>query len=821
MSMTLRTKILAVGVGGALVTGLLLLGVGLWQTGLFSSKAGDEVSKLRDKYMLQSVSGAMGAVSATGETLETDLKFDIGTFVKEASALGGIGVSAEKRKIRAVNQDTKESSEIVAPVMTLGGKPIQMVKDPSIYVPVVENAAKLSRSPYITVFQRINEEGDMLRVATTMRTEDGNRAVGTFIPHLKADGTPYPVVKTVMEGKTFQGPTMAVGKAILGCYTPMKDAKGRVIGMLGLGFVQSNVAALHDAIAKPVVGKTGELYALGTTGKLAGKYIIGPEGKEDMSDALAEKSADGKEYVKEIIDAAGKLEPGKYGTLTYKVKGKDGKPVTHIATFGYYKPWDWVVVADTSVADFNDATLRIEQGRSQMMWTLALLCLVVSGLVGLAAYYTAVVATKPITAVVTMLEDIAQGEGDLTKRLQANTEDEVGKLSAAFNTFVDKIAGVVVKVRSVANETLTGANEIAGAGHSVAQITETISGNVKDIADGAVESARSLDNTKQSMEQLGDAADAVAKAAQDQAIRLENATKTMNFIATDISAVAQTASQTSSLAIEVQKAATEGQKSVGETVDGMLRIADSTEQAGARIKELSAASEEIDLIVRAIQGISEQTNLLALNAAIEAARAGEHGRGFAVVADEVRKLSEDAATQTKGIVQLIGKIQEMTRGAETAMAHGSAEVEKGKELAAGAGDSLKRILESVGLSVAQADEVSQSAMKIDKATRNVLDDFDSLAAIAEETTASAEEMTATGTEVARDVANASEVGARQAESSSEAAGSALEAKAVADGMLAATNKLAASAQELAELMGQFKVEDSVSVPPDEGYLRVA
>jgi methyl-accepting chemotaxis protein len=818
--MTLRTKIIAVGVGGVLASGVLLLGAVLWQSGLFSTKAGDEVSKLRDKYMLQTVGGAMSAVSATGETLESDLKFDIGNFTNEAAKLGGLSLSSATRKITAIDQDTKESHEIEAKVMLLGGKPLEFVKDPEKYVPVVENAAKLSRSNYITVFQRINEEGDMLRVATTMRTEDGNRAVGTYVPHVKADGTPYPVVKTVMEGKTFQGPTMAVGKCILGCYTPMRDSGGKIIGMLGLGFVQSNVAALHDAIAKPVVGKTGGLYVLGTSGKLAGKYLVAPKGKEDMSDAFLDKSADGKEYAKDIIAAAKELQAGNYGTLTYNAKGKDGNIDKHIVTFGYYKPWDWVVVADTSVADFQDAGMRISQGRVQMMWTLAALCLLVSLGIGGFAYLTAVAATKPIGDVVTMLEDIAQGEGDLTKRLAANSSDEVGKLSVAFNTFVDKIAGIVVKVRKVAHDTLDGAHQIACAGKSVAQFTETISGNVKDIADGAEDGARSLSNTKTSMEQLGDAAEAVAKAAQDQAVRLENATKTMNHIATDITGVAQTASQTSTLAVEVQKAATEGSKSVEQTVDGMMRIAESTELAGARIKELSAASDQIDEIVKAIQGIAEQTNLLALNAAIEAARAGDQGRGFAVVADEVRKLSEDAATQTKGIVQLIASIQELTRGAETAMAHGVAEVERGKELAQGAGDSLKRILESVDLSVAQADEVSQSAMKIDKATRNVLDDFDSLAAIAEETTASAEEMSATGTEVVRDVANATEVGVRQAESSSEAASATIEAKAVADGMLEATGKLAALAGELSELMGQFKVDD-LTETGDAGYLRVA
>jgi methyl-accepting chemotaxis protein len=153
-------------------------------------------------------------------------------------------------------------------------------------------------------------------------------------------------------------------------------------------------------------------------------------------------------------------------------------------------------------------------------------------------------------------------------------------------------------------------------------------------------------------------------------------------------------------------AAKEGGQIVLQTVEGMSRIAEVVLKAGMTVKELGNSSDQIGEIVQVIEDIADQTNLLALNAAIEAARAGEQGRGFAVVADEVRKLAEITTKETKEIGEMIRKIQADTGGAVESMELGVEEVEKGKHLADRAGDSLDIIIKG---SIEVVDLVTQVA----------------------------------------------------------------------------------------------------------------
>jgi methyl-accepting chemotaxis protein len=166
------------------------------------------------------------------------------------------------------------------------------------------------------------------------------------------------------------------------------------------------------------------------------------------------------------------------------------------------------------------------------------------------------------------------------------------------------------------------------------------------------------------------------------------------------------ASQAAETAKKARQSAEQGGKVVGETVDGMKRIAGVVNRSAETVRELGRSSDQIGEIIGVIEDIANQTNLLALNAAIEAARAGEQGRGFAVVADEVRKLAERTTKATKEISGMIKKIQSDTTGAVASMEEGTSEVERGIGLADKAGASLQEI---VGVSQKVTDMVAQIA----------------------------------------------------------------------------------------------------------------
>jgi methyl-accepting chemotaxis protein len=250
-----------------------------------------------------------------------------------------------------------------------------------------------------------------------------------------------------------------------------------------------------------------------------------------------------------------------------------------------------------------------------------------------------------------MVQDIAEGEGDLTKRLEVTGNDELGELARWFNSFLDKMHTVV-------SEVAQNADRVSRAGDEISQ------------------------NARQSAER--------AHVQSDRTCRVATAMQEMSATVQQVSENSQTAAGS---ARKAAQAAHQGGKVIEETLVTMHAIADSSRNVAARIAGLGKRSEQIGKIIAVIEDIADQTNLLALNAAIEAARAGEQGRGFTVVADEVRKLAERTTHATKEISTMIEAIQSEMMEASRAMDKGNLAVQSGVEKTAASGLALKEIIE--------------------------------------------------------------------------------------------------------------------------------
>ncbi len=271
--------------------------------------------------------------------------------------------------------------------------------------------------------------------------------------------------------------------------------------------------------------------------------------------------------------------------------------------------------------------------------------------------------------------------GDLTVKLDAMNDDEIGKLFNGFNLAVANIKNALISVTEAIDATASAGNQI--------------SSSTEEMAAGAQE------QSSQTMEVAGS---------------IEEITKTI----LESSRNAVTASEAAASAGQIAR---NGGKIVNETIEGMNRIADVVKKSADTVEALGKSSDQIGEIVQVINDIADQTNLLALNAAIEAARAGEQGRGFAVVADEVRKLAERTSKATKEIATMITQIQKDTKGAVISMQEGTREVEKGKELANKAGDSLRQIISGSEKVVEMVNQVAhaseEQAEAAEKISRNI------------------------------------------------------------------------------------------------------
>ncbi|OBZ19824.1 chemotaxis protein [Pseudomonas protegens] len=472
------------------------------------------------------------------------------------------------------------------------------------------------------------------------------------------DPAPYKVGDKVVMLASFIQPILLNGKF-----------QGIVGADLSVNFIQDMLVGANQKL----YGGAGHMALIGGNGRLVAYTKDSSKFGEKVSDVLSS-------------DALTKLSSLKRGEVTYDVDQANG-------TISLYLPFGigqtdahWTLMLQLPLsavmADLDKLQGDLAEQRKADTFGMAMVGLVIAGLGLLVIWLVGHGIARPLRQMVAMLDDIAQGEGDLTRRLTSDRADELGSIAKGFNTFLAKLQAMISQVVTS---------------------VQSVSDSSEHTADIAIRTNQGVHKQMVEIDQVATAVHEMTATAQD---------------------VARNATQAAQAASHADQAASQGMQIVRDTSSAIGALAEEIARAVGVVQTLAKDSENINAILIAIRGIAEQTNLLALNAAIEAARAGEQGRGFAVVADEVRNLAQKTQQATEEIQSMIQQLQQGTREVVRVMEDSQHKTDQSVEHAAKAAQALETITQAVSVindmntQIASAAE-EQSAVAED-INRNVI-----------------------------------------------------------------------------------------------------
>lgn len=429
-------KITLLGIISVLFTALALLLVVAWQSSEYNAEAQRKVDEVTNSSLKDISRGIYNLVQAQGESVQNQVDSNLNVARYVLARTGQPSFSQETIHWDAINQFTQQATSARLPKMLVGGKWLGQIVNLDAETLVVDEIVNLVGGT-ATIFQRMNEQGDMLRVATNVPNADGLRAIGTYIPASNPDGTPNPVISAILKGERYHGVAFVVNAWYITAYEPMVDDTGALVGMLYVGVKQESIESLRQAIYQTRLGKSGYVYVLGGQGEGRGHYIISQGGLRDGENVWTLQDAAGG-YVIQSIVARALMKPGEITDWRYLWQESDEPaPRWKIVQISYYEPWDWVIVAEVYEDELEEYQLAIQNGRLRMLGASGVMGLGIALVIGLISFGITRSMTRPLQQLTAVAEQIAGG--DLTLSARIEQKDEVGILAQAFNSMTKQL----------------------------------------------------------------------------------------------------------------------------------------------------------------------------------------------------------------------------------------------------------------------------------------------------------------------------------------------------------------------------------------------
>ncbi|MEH6934934.1 methyl-accepting chemotaxis protein [Bacillus cereus] len=423
------------------------------------------------------------------------------------------------------------------------------------------------------------------------------------------------------------------------------------------------------------------------------KLLSNPNASQSVKDTM-ELGSTWRIFIEEKVFSLAKEQ--KWEEALQVASKENGTVYKVIGDFTNYSN-EQAKLREQSIEKINQSSLLIEY----IVFLSLVICIIVALIL---AWWFSGKLVKPIEQIDTKLKELASQEGDLTARLQVNSNDEIGAIATSFNNMLENLQHIINRVQKTSVE-------VQNASENMLEKTNTS-------RDATIKVQSSMSNLNASI--------------QSQTSSMEESSTAMDDMAMSVQRIAESASSVAELAVATSEHANDGSTVIQKSISQMTTIHEAVNATSEVVERLITHTKYIDAAVQSISNIAEQTNLLALNASIEAARAGEQGKGFAVVADEVRKLAEQSKTAATDINQLLHQIQNDTKTASSMMSQGRSEAFEGINVIREAGSSFTTIVGQVNTVSTQIQDISATAEEMAASAEEMNASLNNIASISNE-----------------------------------------------------------------------------------------
>jgi len=620
--LSLRTRLLTTGVFLSFFPLLVVLLIVMAQNRRMNETAVTESTRLADADLEHITRSVVALCTAQQELLELGLRANINAASSQLRFVGTPSLSQDSVQWKAINQFSGEATELGLPVMNVGDVALGRNSDPAVATPIVDDVvAQLGGT--CTIFQRINEQGDMLRVATTVQKE-GKRAIGTFIPAKNPDGSPNPVVASVLQGKRFVGRAFVVSEWYVAAYDPLLDAKGKLIGMLYVGVREQSVASLRRQVIETKVGDTGYVYVLDSKGN----YVISRKGERDGQNIMESKDANGNLFIRSIIEQARKLKAGETALVRYSWQNPgESAPRAKVVRIAYFAPWDWIVGAGSYEDEFMSASQNITRiGDASSRNIMIVLCVITVLATGIWITMSTVLS-RSISSIADQLSSgsdqissAAKSIADAGQNLAVGASEQSGAISSTVTTLntMQEHAHQVALLTKGADDLMR--QNIEKTGQSLKAIVEMTRALNKIVSDSD-EMAKII----KTIDEIAFQTNILALNAAVEAARAGEAGAGFAVVAEEVRALAQRAAEAARTTqvkldsnIGLIKQAAHGVNGVNQNFEGIVEsatvigekvtsITGATEHLATNISELTEHTKGIDRVVHSNAASAEES----------------------------------------------------------------------------------------------------------------------------------------------------------------------------------------------------------------------